>query len=236
MAYPCLSASKEKHPVSTMSAQWKRMVMSRAMKTWAMSAWTTGQPPPDKAEEERPSASASPPINDFSNVFGGQARRMAVTVPMSSPPSGRKTGTRPNPPKTRSGTPRAATGLKSQVGRGSPMGVPRPAAGSVPVMEGKTASPPDVVTIIHMMMEAQSAANVTMLVASNANMIAFHTATAQALAAKNGDKDSKLTVAKKKILQACCGHAETDTFATPVVYLDMEVEGGTTETLGRILR
>jgi hypothetical protein len=82
------------------------------------------------------------------------------------------------------------------------------------------------------MMEAQSAANVAMLAASDANMIAFHTATAQALASKNGDKDSKLTVAKMKILQACCGHEDKDTFSTPPVHLDMEVEGGTTDALG----
>ncbi len=52
------------------------------------------------------------------------------------------------------------------------------------------------------MMVTQLAANVAMAAEANANMIAFHTATAQALAAKNGDKDSKLTVAKKSILQA----------------------------------
>ena len=106
-------------------------------------------------------------------------------------------------------------------------------------MGGRATSPldgADVVTIIRTMMEAQSAANVAMSAAYNANMIAFHTATAQALAAKNGDKDSKLTVAKKKILQACCGHADKDTFTTPGVYLDMDVEGGTTDALGRILR
>ncbi len=57
------------------------------------------------------------------------------------------------------------------------------------------------VAIIRTMMEAQSAANVAMAAAANVNMVAFHTATAQALAAKNGDKDSKLTVAKKLILQ-----------------------------------
>ncbi len=66
---------------------------------------------------------------------------------------------------------------------------------------------PDVLAIIRTMMESQSAANVAMSMASNANMIAFHTATAQALAVKNGDKDSKLTVAKKKnppsVLRAC---------------------------------
>jgi hypothetical protein len=75
-----------------------------------------------------------------------------------------------------------------------------------------------------------------MLVASNANMIAFHTATAQALAAKNGDKESKLTVAKTKILQACCGQVDKDTFTTPGVYMDMDVERGMTDALGRILR
>jgi hypothetical protein len=75
-----------------------------------------------------------------------------------------------------------------------------------------------------------------MLVASNANTITLHTTTAQALAAKNGDKDSKLMVAKKKILQACCGQADKDTFTTPVVIMDMDVEGGTTDALGGILR
>jgi hypothetical protein len=75
-----------------------------------------------------------------------------------------------------------------------------------------------------------------MLVASNTNMIVFHTATAQALAKKNGDKDSKLTVAKKKILQACCRKADKDTFTTPGVYMDMDVGGGMTDALGRIVQ
>jgi hypothetical protein len=40
IAYTCLSVTKEEHPVSTMAARWKCVVMSRAMKTWVMSAWT----------------------------------------------------------------------------------------------------------------------------------------------------------------------------------------------------
>jgi hypothetical protein len=247
MAYACLFASKEEHPVSTMSAQWKRLVMSRTTRTWATSAWT-GQPPSDKAEEDRPITSASkPPIKDFSSMFGGHTRRTAVTIPnsqgrpVSRLSSGRNVGPRPNPPpKAGSGTPRVATGLIGQGGGEPPRGGPRPTAGSTPTLTGGAASPPDgdtsVVAIIHTMMEAQSAVNVAMAAAANANMIAFHTATVQALAAKNGDKDSKLTVAKKSILQACCGHADKDTFETPVVYLDMDVEGGTTDALGRILQ
>jgi hypothetical protein len=33
VAYACLSASKEEHPMSTMSARWKRLVMSRTTRT-----------------------------------------------------------------------------------------------------------------------------------------------------------------------------------------------------------
>jgi hypothetical protein len=53
-------------------------------------------------------------------------------------------------------------------------------------MGGGTASPPNVIAIIRAMMEAQLEANVAMSVASNENMIAFHTATVKALAEKMG--------------------------------------------------
>jgi hypothetical protein len=104
ITYACLFATKEEHPVSTMAARWKRVVMLRATKTWATSAWT-GQPPLDEAKKERPTVNATtPPIDDFSSIFGGQAKRTAVTIPnsqampVSSPPSGGSGSTRPNPP------------------------------------------------------------------------------------------------------------------------------------------
>ncbi len=222
MAYACLSANKGEQHMSTMSIQWKRMVMSRPTKMWAQSVWT-GPPSPDEAKEDCPRTTACPPtISDFSKVFGGQARRTAITVLVSS--------------SQRSGTIRVTTVLQSQKEVGPPREVPQPAAVSVSVIGGGTTNPPDIIAIIRTMMEAQLAANVAMSAASNANMIAFHTAMAQAPAAKNGDKDSKLTVAKKKILQACCKHADKDTFTTLGVYLDMDMEGGTTDALGRILR
>ncbi len=43
-------------------------------------------------------------------------------------------------------------------------------------------------------------------------------------------------MAKKAILQACCGQADSTLFVAPTVYLDMEMEGGTSEAIGRILR
>jgi hypothetical protein len=110
MAYACLSASEEEQPLSTMSSKWKRMVMSKTTRKWATGAWSE-QPSPDEADEDCPHEEASPPtISDFSSVFGGQARRTAVTVPISNPPNRRERG---------GGSPKVATGILRQVGRGS---------------------------------------------------------------------------------------------------------------------
>ncbi len=84
----------------------------------------------------------------------------------------------------------------------------------------------DVETLIRRLFTAQTTAQVALAMAQNSNLIAFHTATAQVLGSKSGDKDTKLTVAKKAILQACCGQVDSNMFAALRVYLDMEVEGG----------
>ncbi len=171
IAYACLSATEEEHPVSTMAARWNCMVMLRAMKTWATSAWMS-QPLLDEAKEERPTINVTtPPIDNFSSVFGGQVKRTAVTVPngqarpVSSPPSGGSAGTRPNPPRIGGGMPRSTTGRKSQVSGVPPRGVPRSPTRSSPTMGGVTTSPlngatsmGDIGTTIRMMMEVQSVA------------------------------------------------------------------------------
>ncbi len=68
------------------------------------------------------------------------------------------------------------------------------------------------------------------------NLMAFHMETAKAMMAKATGKESKLTAAKKRILMACAGHADLPTFLVPAMYRDMDVEGGTMEALGGILR
>ncbi len=90
----------------------------------------------------------------------------------------------------------------------------------------------NVKTLIWTLFEAQKMAQVALAMAQNSNLIAFHTTTVQALGSKSRDKDSKLTVAKKVILQACCKQADSTTFVAPRVYLDMEVEGGMSEAIG----
>jgi hypothetical protein len=94
----------------------------------------------------------------------------------------------------------------------------------------------DIGTLITTMMGAQAAAQVALMTVNNTNLIAFHTETVKAMMAKAMGKDSKLMPAKKKILVACAGHADQATFVVPAVYKDINVEGGTTDALGRILR
>jgi len=55
------------------------------------------------------------------------------------------------------------------------------------------------------------------------------------LAAKGEDKESKLTAAKKRILQACAGVMHANKFTAEQVYQDMDAEGGASDALGRIL-
>jgi hypothetical protein len=92
--------------------------------------------------------------------------------------------------------------------------------------------------LISTLLKAQADAQLAQTNANHANLIAFQTATAQALAAtaKGGDKDSKLTAAKKRIPQACAGVMHADEFTAAQVYQDMDAEGGASEALGRILR
>jgi hypothetical protein len=95
----------------------------------------------------------------------------------------------------------------------------------------------DLGVLLPTMLQVQAYSQMAVTAANNANLIAFTTATAQALASKGGsNKEVKMTVAKKRILQACLGWGISHAFRTPLVYLEMEIEGSTTDALGCILR
>jgi len=94
----------------------------------------------------------------------------------------------------------------------------------------------DLVALISTLLKTQADARLAQNNANHANLIAFQTATTQALAAKGGDKESKLAAAKKRILQACAGIMYADEFVVEHVYQDIDAEGGTSDALGRILR
>ncbi len=68
------------------------------------------------------------------------------------------------------------------------------------------------------LLKVQSDAQIAINKANHQNFVAFHTATAQALAANESDKDSMLTAAKRQILQACAGEADGDSFMPEPVF------------------
>ncbi len=95
----------------------------------------------------------------------------------------------------------------------------------------------DLGALLITMLQAQADSQMAVVAAINANLIAFTTAMAQSLASKGGsNKEAKMTVAKKRILQACSGWGISHAFRTSPVYLEMEIKGSTTDALGCILR
>jgi hypothetical protein len=93
----------------------------------------------------------------------------------------------------------------------------------------------DIGAFMATMLQAQTDSQLAIAAASHTNMVAFHTAMVQASAASGG-KDAWMTVAKTSILRACTGQVLAISFITLQVYKEMETEGATSETVGRILR
>jgi hypothetical protein len=93
----------------------------------------------------------------------------------------------------------------------------------------------DIGAFMATMLRAQTDKQLAIAVASHTNMVAFHTATAQA-SAVSGGKDARMTVAKTGFLRACTGQVLAISFTTLQVYKEMEMEGATSKAVARILR
>ena len=94
----------------------------------------------------------------------------------------------------------------------------------------------DIPVFITSILKKQAESQLAQLNANHANLLAFQTATAQALAEKSGNRESKLTGTKRRILQACTGTLHADEFQVEKVYHDLDVKGGSPDALGQILR
>ena len=90
---------------------------------------------------------------------------------------------------------------------------------------------PELAALLTTIFQAQADAQQAQASVTNANFIAFHTAMAQALAARSGDKDSKLMAMKQRILQACAGQPVGEDFEAEAVYREMALEGGTADSV-----
>jgi hypothetical protein len=197
------------NPISAADSSWKRVAYGKATLSAATVAWEGHQPGASKAPPPRTEPRAP---TKFDNLFGGPAREEDGNEGW-----GDSWGyCRPNTIPTDAGTHRTEAP------------VPAPVA---PVPGGL-----DLAALISTLLKTQTDAQLAQNNANHANLIAFQTATAQALAAKGGDKESKLTAAKKRILQACAGIMYADEFVVEHVYQDLDAEGGTSDALGRILQ
>ncbi len=157
-----------------------------------------------------------PQVDDFLSVFGG-GWHPCVSFPTHQPHQ----RVAPTAANTWGGSP-----YTNQVPQGH--------SGTHPPSTQPTI---DLGALLTTMLQAQADSQMAVAAANSANLIAFTIAMAQALASKGGsDKEAKMTVAKKRILQACLGWGISPAFRTPPVYLEMEIKGSTTDALGRILR
>ena len=243
VAYSCLQDGSVQE--SYLGTEWKRIPRSKHNREVITDLWAKAQsnqnaeaeddvdvlgtiPPRDDIETHRKNPPKRPePDLSFASLFADGRKRKAIPIPSrtGAPPGqttakvGRRAPPTPPPPRRTARTPGPAA--VSEV-------LPHPGLGA--------AAGIDLATIITAIIQGQNENQLAIAAASNASMMAYHTATAQSLAAKSGDKDSKLTTMKKRILQACSGHGDTPQFAPAQVYVDMEIEGSTSEAVGRILR
>jgi hypothetical protein len=164
-----------------------------------------------KEADARQKDPPGPVANGFDQVFGRAGRQLGV-VPK------RPHAQTHAPAKQRANHSSVAPGRCVRAGNG---GHPRggPATGHATAAHNL---PPTLreanIDIFTVLVKAQSDAQIAINDANHQNFIAFHPATAQALAAKGSNKDSKLTAAKKKILQACAGDADGEAFAAEPVF------------------
>jgi len=203
------------NPISATNSSWKRVAYGKATLSAATAAWEghrlgASKAPPPRTEPRAPTK--------FDDLFGGPAQEEDGNEGW-----GDSWGyCRPNTLPTDAGTHRTEAPVPAPV---APVRAPAAVPGGL-----------DLPALISTLLKTQADAQLAQTNANHANLIAFQTATAQALAAKSGDKESKLTAAKKLILQACAGIMHANKFVVEHVYQDMDVEGGASDALGRILR
>jgi hypothetical protein len=185
-------------PVSALLSKWRRVNYSKATLHWAMAQWEGHAVINDTVvQQKQPSA---PAADEFNRLFG-RAQTPAGVFPLIHRARGshrhrmQLASTLLSPDRLRGG---------GSSGSNNPL--PRHGLHNTDI------------GIITALLKAQSDAQIAINEANHQIFIAFHMATAQALAAKGSDKDSKLTAAKKRILQACVGEVDGDSFVPEPVF------------------
>ncbi len=175
------------NPISALNSQWKWVAYTKATLTVATAAWeghrpASRKPPPPRQKPWAPS--------HFDLIFWGPAREEDNNQGWGD--SWGYCSPTPRPTMLTDGSQPCKAHRAMQV----PV-VPEPVTAPVG---------PDMASLITTLLKAQLDAQVTQVNANHANLIAFQTATAQALAAKGGDKESKLTAVSGRSSISLRGH------------------------------
>ena len=195
-------------PTSSMSLNWSRLPRSKSNLTLSARAWRLERDPASPGRRKDPPEQ----MDDFQSLFGGGKR------------------------------PKLNLGHWAPTGRANTRGgenIHRSARSPVraSAQQPTSAHTADLASMLAAMVQAQTDGQIAVAAANTANLVAFTTATAQALATSSGgEKGSKLTQARKSVLQACTGEGDSATFVLPPVFLAMTTDGGTTDALSLTLR
>ncbi len=234
---------------SVLELNWKRLPHVKCNRMWRMDAWQSGERTASNTEFDEGKSSdeqKAPPedIDPFFATFEGdwQPRILVPGVHNRQIPSW---GSSPNGACAQSDLGHWPTHLnampsnrptdKPTNARGSGA---RPGGGGQPTAQHNREWPHQGLNIGAFMatvLKAQTDNQLAIAAARHTNMVAFHTATAQA-SEMSGGKDARLTAAKTSILRACTGQVSANFFQTPQVYKEMESEGATSEAVAWILR
>jgi hypothetical protein len=212
----CLDANHKK-AASALSTHWKRLPCTETNSAWVANAWQEGANPTVPIMAPPIPLANATPTDKFARFVGTRKRAEVARLWPRTPPQQVI-----RPPWVH--------------GQGQTCIEPTQRVGLEDGPTTSGVSMGDIGTIIKTMIDAQLVAQVALMTTNNTNLIAFQTEMAKAMMVKAMGKDSKLMAIKKRILMACAGHADLPTFVVPAVYRDMDVEGGTTDALGHILR
>jgi hypothetical protein len=199
-------------PISTINLTRKRIAYTKASLSSATAAWEGHCPASRKAPPPRQKSWAP---SQLDLIFEESTREVEDNHSGGDSQYNSTPDTPPREANQRTSTSRGAQGSR------------------VPVVLAPITAPAglDLALLITTLLQAQLDTQLAETNTNHANLFAFFTATAQALAAKGGDKESKITVAKKRILQACVGVTHVDEFSVPLLYWDLDAKGGSSDAL-----
>jgi hypothetical protein len=228
---------------------WKRLPRVKLNMTWRIKAWEAGKWTSSETkfnEGESPDKQKAPPeeIDPILAIFGGdrQLRILFLGVQTHRAPSwgGSPYGARVQPclgqhPAHPTAMPsRHPTAKPTNASLGGARAGGQPSAQHGQGLPAAAQQSLDIKAFMATMLRVQTDSQLANAAASHTNMVAFHTATAQA-SAVSGGKDARMTVAKMSILRACTKQVLAISFTTPQVHKEMETEGATSKAVARIL-